>query len=156
MRDSLKIGELAQRTGCLVETIRYYEREDLVPEPIRSKGNYRLYTETDVERVQFILHCRSLDMTLEEIRRLLRFREVPNENCTEINALLDEHIGHVSNRIAELKLLQKKLKALRSLCQQTRSVKDCGILRSLGSRPKRPLRSLQIGCQSHRTQEIHR
>jgi DNA-binding transcriptional MerR regulator len=54
MSNSLKIGELAKRTGCLVETIRYYEREDLLLEPARSEGNYRLYTDIHVERLQFI------------------------------------------------------------------------------------------------------
>ena len=66
MSNSLKIGELAKQTGCLVETIRYYEREGLLLEPPRSEGNYRLYTDIHSERLQFIRHCRSLDMTLEE------------------------------------------------------------------------------------------
>ena len=87
MSNSLKIGELAKRTGCLVETIRYYEREGLLLEPARSEGNYRLYTDIHVERLQFIRHCRVLDMTLEEIRNLLRFRDAPDENCREVNAL---------------------------------------------------------------------
>jgi DNA-binding transcriptional MerR regulator len=63
-----------------VETIRYYEREGLLREPSRSEGNYRLYTDTHIERLQFIRHCRSLDMTLEEIRNLLRFRDSLEEN----------------------------------------------------------------------------
>ena len=114
MNNTLKIGELAKQTGCLVETIRYYEREGLLLEPPRSEGNYRLYTDIHSERLQFIRHCRSLDMTLEEIRNLLKFRDAPDENCGEVNALLDEHIEHVSNRIKQLKLLQKNLRGLRS------------------------------------------
>src|ERR1700758_1021448 len=144
MSDSLKIGELAKRTGSLVETIRYYEREGLLPEPARSEGNYRVYADTDLERLQFIRHCRSLDMTLEEIRNLLRFRDRPNENCGKVNALLDEHIEHVAKRIKELKLLQKNLRGLRSLCQQARATKDCGILQSLGSPAQSPLRSSNV------------
>ena len=141
MSNSLKIGELAKQTGCLVETIRYYEREGLLLEPARSEGNYRLYTNVHVERLQFIRHCRSLDMTLEEIRNLLRFRDAPDENCSEVNALLDEHIEHVSNRIKELRFLQKNLRRLRSRCEQAQAAKDCGILQSLGSPAKSPLRS---------------
>src|SRR5246127_1551283 len=136
MSDSLKIGELAKRTGSLVETIRYYEREGLLPEPVRSEGNYRVYSDSDLERLQFIRHCRSLDMTLEEIRDLLRFRDAPDENCSEVNAFLDEHIERVANRIKELKLLQKNLRGLRNLCQQTRATKDCRILQSLGNSTK--------------------
>ena len=64
----MKIGELATLTGCPVETIRYYEREGLLPAPSRSAGNYRQYDTAHVERLSFIRHCRSLDMTQEEIR----------------------------------------------------------------------------------------
>src|ERR1700747_3418414 len=140
MSDSLKIGELAKRTGSLLETIRYYEREGLLPEPARSEGNYRVYADTDLERLQFIRHCRSLDMTLEEIRRLLKFRDAPDENCSEVNVLLDEHIGHVTDRIRELKSLAQNLRGLRSLCRQAQSTKDCGILQSLGSPAKSRLK----------------
>jgi Cd(II)/Pb(II)-responsive transcriptional regulator len=133
MQHDVKIGELAQRSGCPVETIRYYEREGLLPAPARSQGNYRLYGAAHVERLQFIRHCRSLDMTLDEIRSLLKFRDAPDENCFEVNLLLDNHIEHVSKRIAELKVLQKQLKELRSLCHIARAAKDCGILQSLGS-----------------------
>jgi DNA-binding transcriptional MerR regulator len=87
MNNSLQIGELAERPGCLVETIRYYEREGLLPNPVRSKGNYRLFTDIHVERL-FIRHGHSLDMTLKEIRVLLRFRDMPHENCSKVNALL--------------------------------------------------------------------
>jgi Cd(II)/Pb(II)-responsive transcriptional regulator len=153
MSNSLKIGELAKRTGCLVETIRYYEREGLLLEPARSEGNYRLYTETHVERLQFIRHCRALDMTLGEIKNLLRFRDAPDENCTKVNALLDEHIEHVSNRINELRFLQKNLRALRSRCGQTRAIKDCRILQSLGSPPTSPLRSSDV---KHRNSHLHK
>ena len=141
MNHSLQIGELAKRTGCLVETIRYYEREGLLPNPVRSKGNYRLFSDIHVERLRFIRHCRSLDMTLKEIQVLLRFRDTPDENCSEVNALLDEHIGHVSQRIRKLKLLQDELRGLRSLCQRAQAAKDCRILQSLGSLAKSSSRS---------------
>src|ERR1700751_2742398 len=144
MNNTLKIGELAKQTGCLVETVRYYEREGLLLEPARSGGNYRLYTNIHLERLQFIRHCRSLDMTLEEIRDLLRFRDAPDENCSEVNAFLDEHIERVANRIKELKLLQKNLRGLRNLCQQTRATKDCRILQSLGNSTKSLLPSLNV------------
>jgi Cd(II)/Pb(II)-responsive transcriptional regulator len=144
MNHSLQIGELAKRTGCLVETIRYYEREGLLPNPVRSKGNYRLFSDIHVERLRFIRHCRSLDMTLKEIRVLLRFRDTPDENCSEVNALLDEHIEHVSERIGKLKLLQDELRGLRSLCQRAQAAKDCRILQSLGSPAKGSSRSARV------------
>lgn len=133
MTELLRIGELAQRTDCLVETIRYYERENLLAAPARSQGNYRLYGAQHVERLQFIRHCRSLDMTLDEIRDLLQFKDAPEANCAGVNALLDKHIGHVAHRIAELKTLQRQLRELRALCQHAQAVKDCGILQELSS-----------------------
>ncbi|MCV6070998.1 MerR family transcriptional regulator, partial [Escherichia coli] len=69
----MKIGELAQTAGTGVETVRFYEREGLLPLPARSSGNYRVYNGEHVDRLAFIRHCRSLDMTLDEIRVLLRF-----------------------------------------------------------------------------------
>jgi Cd(II)/Pb(II)-responsive transcriptional regulator len=142
MATGLKIGDLAQATLCPVETVRYYEREGLLPAPARSSGNYRLYGPHHVERLRFIRHCRSLDMTHGEIRTLLAFRDGPEKNCDEVNALLDEHIGHVARRIGELRALERELQELRGQCQSARAVRDCGIMRSLGreSRRKAPTR----------------
>lgn len=138
----LKIGELAKRTGSQVETIRYYEQEGLLSEPTRSDANYRLYGSAHVERLQFILHCRSLDMTLDEIRNLLAFRDAPEENCEEVNVLLDEHIEHVTERIRNLQALKIQLKDLRSLCHSTQSAKDCKILQKLSDGEVRKPRNL--------------
>lgn len=102
MDQGLRIGALAERSDCAIETIRYYEREGLLPKPLRSAGNYRIYGGKHVERLLFIRHCRYLDMTLDEVRRLLRFCEAPLESCLQVNALLDEHIEHVAERITEL------------------------------------------------------
>ena len=132
MIETLKIGELASRTACPVETIRYYEHEGLLSAPVRSTGNYRLYGKAHVERLSFIRHCRSLDMALEEIRTLLRFRDAPQENCDGANQLLDEHIVHVAARIADLNRLARELKSLRQQCGVAKAAKDCGILNELG------------------------
>lgn len=129
-----KIGDIALRTGTQVETIRYYEREGLLPAPPRSEGNYRLYDEAHAERLTFIRHCRSLDMTLDEIRVLLKSRDAPDQNCGEANALLDRHIGHVAERIDDLQRLEKRLKELRRLCRRAQAAKDCGILNELAQR----------------------
>jgi len=130
---ALKIGELSSHAGCPIETIRYYEREGLLPAAARSQGNYRLYGPSHVERLQFIRHCRSLDMTLDEVRSLLQFRDLPEENCEKINTLLDHHIDHVASRIAELKALQSQLKQLRKQCHSVQAAKDCGILQGLAN-----------------------
>ncbi len=131
MNMPLKIGELARRTNCPVETIRYYERDGLLPTPTRSEGNYRQYDENHVERLSFIRRCRSLDMTLEEVRVLLGFLDAPDENCEAVNDLLDAHIGHVERRIEELNRLDKQLRELRRKCGASRKSKNCGILNEL-------------------------
>ena len=127
----MKIGELAKATDCAVETIRYYERENLLPEPARTEGNYRLYTQAHVERLTFIRNCRTLDMTLDEIRSLLALMDRPEGNCEGVNSLVDEHIEHVQARVAELKALEQQLIQLRRQCHDARANRDCGILRSL-------------------------
>lgn len=131
MDQGLKIGELAEHSDCAIETIRYYEREGLLQKPLRSTSNYRIYSDKHVERLVFIRHCRHLDMTLDEVRRLLKFCEAPQESCLEVNALLDDHIEHVAERIADLEALKKRLRQLRRLCRQAQAAKDCGILHQL-------------------------
>lgn len=133
MKKLIKISELSNISDCTVETIRYYEHAGLLPEPLRTAGNYRMYDEKHIERLRFIRHCRYLDMTLDEIRQLLKFCDAPQENCGEVNALLDEHIGHVGERITELQQLEKQLKNLRRLCRRTQAAKDCGILQELAN-----------------------
>ena len=125
----MKIGELAKATQTQAETIRFYEREGLLKEPARSGCNYRLYGHEHLERLAFIRHCRSLDLTLDEIRALLRFQDAPLENCHAVNDVLDEHIEHVAQRIRDLKELQKELKLLREQCDGVAA--ECGILDGL-------------------------
>jgi Cd(II)/Pb(II)-responsive transcriptional regulator len=129
----MKIGELAKATHTQVETIRYYEREGLLPETARTEGNYRVYGDEHVARLSFIRHCRGLDMTLEEIRILLTFKDSPHENCAQVNDLLDEHIGHVAARIKELKGLERQLKTLRETCRESQQASQCGILTELSA-----------------------
>lgn len=105
-----------------------------MPEPTRTAGNYRLNSRAHLERLAFIRNCRSLDMTLDEIRQLLRVRDVPGENCDAAHQLLDEHIAHVATRVAELQQLERQLKALRRQCAPARAEKKCGILDGLDRR----------------------
>jgi Cd(II)/Pb(II)-responsive transcriptional regulator len=127
----MKIGQLAQATGTQADTIRYYEKQGLLPSPSRTEGNYRVYGAAHVERLAFIRHCRCLDMTLDEIRVLLRFKDAPGASCGEVDALLDGHIGHVVARIRELRALEKELRGLRLQCAPGQAAGDCGILEGL-------------------------
>lgn len=129
----MRIGALAEATGTPVETIRSYEREGLLPAAARAENNYRLYTGAHAERLAFIRHCRNLDMTLDEVRALLKFKDAPRQDCGEVNALIDEHIGHVAQRIHELRALEKELKLLRAQCGGGDGAGACGILSGLDS-----------------------
>jgi Cd(II)/Pb(II)-responsive transcriptional regulator len=131
MDTNMRIGALARRTHCPAETIRYYEREGLLPPPARTTGNYRLYGHGHLERLSFIRNCRSLDMTLAEIRTLLRLRDAREADRHAAHVLLDEHISHVATRIAELQQLTRQLRALRRQCQFAHPQKDCAILDGL-------------------------
>ena len=85
----MKIGELAKKAGTSAETIRYYEQAGLLPKTMRSEGNYRIYSSPHLEQLIFVRHCRSLDMTLNEIRGLLNLRDRPQEDCASVNQLID-------------------------------------------------------------------
>ena len=134
----MKIGELAALAHTPVATIRYYEREGLLSEAARNGSNYRIYDEAQATRLSFIRHCRGLDMTLDEIRTLLRFKDAPTRSCGDVNALLDAHIGHVAARIRELRQLEKQLKQLRKQCHEAQDAAHCGILNGLTDIASRP------------------
>lgn len=127
----MKIGQLARTVDCKVETLRYYEKEGLLPAPDRTEGNYRCYGAEHVGRLRFIRNCRALDMTLDEIRSLLSTMDYPRKECTSVNHLLDGHIEHVNVRIRELQGLKRQLAELRDRCQTEQSIQDCGILQGL-------------------------
>jgi Cd(II)/Pb(II)-responsive transcriptional regulator len=131
MMQTMRIGELAGLADCKVETIRYYEQQGLLPPPERSEGNYRKYGNLHLERLRFIRHCRSLGMTLDNIRMLLSLRDSPEEACGPVDALLDEHISQVAARISELKILEAQLRELRGQCRSTTTSGDCRILQGL-------------------------
>lgn len=127
----LRIGELAKKSDCLVQTVRFYESEGLLPEPARSEGNFRLYDDAHLQRLLFIRRCRAKDMTLDEIRQLLSFRDRPELDCGEVNSLVDSHIAQVRAKIKELREFERELMDLRRSCDTARTARECGILNGL-------------------------
>jgi Cd(II)/Pb(II)-responsive transcriptional regulator len=125
----MKIGELAAAAACDVQTVRFYEREGLLEEPARTASGYRTYNQRHLSRLNFIRHCRSLDIPLPEVRQLLEFAAAPDQSCAQVNELLDGHIGLVKSRIAALRSLEKQLVALRKTCDGDTS-HPCAILES--------------------------
>ena len=129
----MRIGEVADRTGTPVDTLRYYERLGLLPPPARTGSNYRSYSAAHVERLHFNRRCRELDMSLAEIRSLLVFCDEPQRHCNDVDAMLDERILHVDQRIEELTRLSRELKQLRAVCRAPGTAGNCRILNSLRS-----------------------
>lgn len=127
----LRIGELAKNADCLVQTVRFYESEGLLLKPARSEGNFRLYDDAQLLRLLFIRRCRAKDMTLDEIRQLLSFRDRPELDCGEVNSLVDSHIAQVRAKIKDLRALERELMDLRRSCDTARTARECGILNSL-------------------------
>lgn len=140
----LRIGELATATASQCETIRYYERQKLLPAPARTSGNYRLYDQTHVERLTFIRHCRALDMSLREIRALLEFYDSPARDCAGANAVIDAHIEDVRRRIRELNGLKRHLEQLRARCKRGRAARNCGMLHELAASTGKPVRAQPV------------
>lgn len=131
----MRIGELAKTTAIPVETIRYYEKIGLLPEPVRDGSGYRAYRSAHLDRLQFIRRCRNLDMAQDEIRELIRLTEQPEADCGEVDALLAHHLDHVRERLRELARLEDTLVQLQQACTEGRTVRECGILDGLSAEP---------------------
>ncbi len=127
----MKIGELAQRSGCKVETVRFYEREGLLEAPERDDNGYRNYTNEHLVQLNFIRHCRLLNMGLPDVRILRGLQSQPELACDEINHLIDGKIEHVKQQIGALHLLEQQLQLLRDTCNSATRVGECEILRNL-------------------------
>jgi Cd(II)/Pb(II)-responsive transcriptional regulator len=127
----LKIGELAKRSGCSIQAIRYYEKEGLISAPSRTDGNFREYDTPALEKLAFIKNCRALDLSLSEIKQLLKLRNLPGTPCESVNDLIDTHLSIVEARINDLKKLYQELKILRMKCDHTRLIEECGIMGEL-------------------------
>jgi Cd(II)/Pb(II)-responsive transcriptional regulator len=143
----MKIGELAKSTDCDVETIRYYEKAGLLDAPARDGNGYREYQVQHQERLQFIRHCRSLQMGLADIRILLDLKKYPEGGCQRINELLDHHLEQTRERITVLRTLEQQLSVLRHQCDRPHSVQECGILQTLNEAAE----GHQCVCHASRT-----
>jgi len=114
----ITIGELSRRTGCKVETVRYYERTGLVPSAPRSAGRYRLYGDDDVRRLAFIRRARALGFAIPDVRALLTLardrREAP---CAEARELATAHLQAVRAKIADLLAMERLLDEAVTRCE---------------------------------------
>src|SRR3546814_10439621 len=99
-------AQLARKTGCNLETIRYYEKVGLLPGPPRSSNGYRVYSPELVQRLQFILRARDLGYAMDEIRSLLSLTDTGAQTCAEVMARTELHLEDVRRRIADLQKIE--------------------------------------------------
>lgn len=108
----LKIGELSEITDVSTQTIRYYERVGVLPEPERAENGYRRYDQTDVARLRFVRSARALDFSLDDIEEILDLRDQGTAPCSYVMGLMDERISVIDDRIRELERLRDELTRL--------------------------------------------
>jgi MerR family mercuric resistance operon transcriptional regulator len=130
----LTIGQLAKQANVNLETIRYYERRGLIPEPPRSISGYRQYSADDLQRTRFIKRAQALGFSLKEIAELLSLRVEPGMTCKEVKARVQAKIADVEKRISDLEHMRVALSRLSARCAGQGPVSKCPILEELNIR----------------------
>lgn len=126
----LRRGDLARLTGCNLETIRYYETIGVVPEPPRSSKNYRVYDDSHVTRLRFVMRARELGFTLDEVRDLLAMVDGGQQTCGEVQALATAHLASVRAKIADLTRIEHVLSSTVAQCTGD-DVPECPVIDAL-------------------------
>ena len=129
--NNLKTGELAKHAGVNVETLRFYEREGLLPEPPRRVSGYREYPPDAVQRIRFIQRGKELGFTLREIKGLLELRVDPQTTCAQVMQRTAEKIADVKRKISDLKAIDRALNKLMNTCSGRGPIDECPILNHL-------------------------
>jgi len=128
---TLKTAELAKEAGVNVETLRFYEREGLLPEPPRRVSGYREYPLDTVQRIRFIQRAKELGFTLREIKGLFELRVDPDTTCAVVKAQTSDKIAVVKQKISDLKKIERALNKLMNSCRGSGPIDECPILKHL-------------------------
>ena len=128
---SLTIGNLAREAGINLETVRYYEREGILPKAPRSPSGYRLFPADAVRRLRFIKRTQELGFSLKEIRELLALRVSPRTTSSEIRKRAEAKIVDIQGKITSLESMSKTLRKLAESCAGCGPLSECPILESL-------------------------
>ena len=123
-------GDLARATGCNIETIRYYEKTGLLPDPPRTAVGYRIYSAAHATRLRFILRARELGFSMEDIRGLLGLGDGTAPTCAEVKERTERHLADVRAKIADLRRIEKVLSVTAARCSGE-DVPDCPVLETL-------------------------
>jgi DNA-binding transcriptional MerR regulator len=128
------VGQLAAATEAKAVTIRYYERQGLMPSPERTAAGYRMYKTSDLNRLLFIRRCRHFGFPLEDIRELLELTDKKEAPCDQVDTQVARHLAEVRKRLIELRALETELERLSQSCQGGGVVEDCRIIDALSNR----------------------
>ncbi len=134
--ETLTRGKLAKRSGVNIETLRYYEKRNLIDPPRRSEAGYRLYTPADILRIRFIKNAQKLGFTLKEIRELLKLRIKVNTSCDSVLKKAEHKRTEIMVKIKDLQSMKRALDQLIHKCEQSIPTEDCPILESFESNKK--------------------
>jgi MerR family copper efflux transcriptional regulator len=129
---TMTIGRLARAAGVNIDTIRYYERNGLLPAPLRRASGYREYAPSDVERLHFIRRSKDLGFTLAEIAELLSLTADRDTDMRGVKLKAEERLGQVEHKIKELQRVRRGLKALIGACPGHGELANCPIVAALG------------------------
>jgi MerR family copper efflux transcriptional regulator len=129
--ETVTIGQLARKTQVHVETVRYYERRGLLPEPPRRWSGYRQYSQDDIARLQFIKRAQKLGFSLKEIAELLALRVDPDTRCSDVKKRAEGKSADIEAKIYALEQMRKALKKLVASCRGRGSTSVCPILEAL-------------------------
>lgn len=136
---TIRIGELSRRTGCNIETIRYYERAGVIPLPPRSTSQYRLYDDSDVRRLGFVRRARELGFSLDDVRALLALAADQSDGtCVGVRQLAARHLAEVRAKIADLRSIARALEDAIQCCDAG-EVLGCPLIDALSRGSNRPL-----------------
>ena len=127
MKGPLKRGAVAKLLDCNIETIRYYEKTGLLPDPPRTDAGYRIYSAAHATRLRFILRARELGFSMEDIRGLMGLEDGAAPTCAEVKERTERHLADVRARIADLRRIEAVLAATASRCSGAK-VSDCPVL----------------------------
>ena len=125
-------GDLARTTGCNIETIRYYEKTGLLPDPPRTDAGYRIYSAAHATRLRFILRARELGFSMEDIRGLMGLEDGTAPTCAEVKERTERHLADVRAKIADLRRIETVLAATASRCSGA-EVPDCPVLDAISN-----------------------
>lgn len=129
-RKGYSIGDVSTTTGVNIETVRYYERIELLPKPDRTSGGNRQYNHDQLKRLAFIKRCRELGFSIEEIRSLLAMTDSKTQTCAEVNKLTTTHLSKVKDKILDLQRMQNLLETMVAQCS-CGDVPECPIVDTL-------------------------